>query len=74
MTADEIWAWIKATPFRPFAIHLADGRQVPITDRWQILVTPMGRTVVVATPEDSFDHHDIKTVVSISDGLYSAVA
>ena len=74
MVANEIQRRMDAKPFEPFTIHLTDGRQVPIADRWHVMVSPCGHTVVVATPEDSFDHHDVKTVTNVTDGLPAATA
>ena len=69
MTADELWSRIKATPFRPFTINVTDGRSVPVVDRWHAIVSPLGHTVIVATPDDSFDHIDMGLVVGVSEGL-----
>lgn len=40
-----------ATPFKPFVIHLSDGRCVSVPSPDFISINPAGRTAVVWTPE-----------------------
>jgi hypothetical protein len=47
MTIEQLRNVYNAQPFRPFTIHLADGRQVPVQHREFIMTVPSGRTVVV---------------------------
>jgi hypothetical protein len=50
--AEAIREAIRAQPFRPFRLHLADGRSILVAHPELILVTPQGRRVVVARAED----------------------
>ncbi len=53
MTIDQLRAAYSAEPFRPFAMHLADGRVIPVKHREFMMTVPSGRTVVVAQPDDT---------------------
>ena len=44
MTIEQMRAAYDAKPFRPFVIHLADGRAVPVNHREFIMAAPSGRT------------------------------
>jgi hypothetical protein len=63
MTAAELRRHINARPFRPFTIHVADGRAIPVAHHDFILVSPSGQLVDVFQPDDS---HDILTMVFIT--------
>ena len=55
-----------AQPFRPFVIHLADGRfaEVPAADF--VSINPGGRTVLVWTKEGGFRVIDMPLITEIS--------
>ena len=53
MTIDKIRSLYLAEPFQPFVIHLADGRQVPVSSREFIMAVPSGRMIVVSQPDDT---------------------
>ena len=42
----------QATPFQPFVLHLADGREIPVDNRDTLKSTPNERTIVVMKAED----------------------
>ena len=50
MTIEQLQAVYNAQPFRPFDLHLADGRSIPVQHRDFIMRVPRGRTIVVAEP------------------------
>jgi hypothetical protein len=54
-----------AEPFRPFLIHLADGRQVPVVSREFIMTVPSGRTVVVCQPDDTLNIIDVLLITDL---------
>ncbi len=54
MSIDEIRSECWAEPFRPFAVHMHDGRRIPVAKREHIALGPLGRTVAVCTPDDHF--------------------
>ncbi len=55
MTADTIREHITAVPFRPFTLHIADGRAIPVHARDFILVSPLGTFVDVYQRDDRQD-------------------
>ncbi len=65
MTIEQIRNSYEARPFRPFVIHLADGREVPVHHREFIMSAPSGRTVVVYQPDDSFNIIDLLLVTDL---------
>jgi len=65
MTLEEIRNVYKSEPFRPFVIHLADGREVPVISREFLLPSPSGRTVVVYQPDDSSNVIDLLLVTDL---------
>jgi hypothetical protein len=52
----------EAQLFRPFVIHLADGRAVPVYHRDFIMAVPSGRTIFVAQPDDTVNIIDLLLV------------
>ncbi len=65
MTSEQLRQVIRAQPFRPFAIHLADGRQIRVNHPELVLKAPTGRTFVVWGPDDAFEIIDLFLVSSI---------
>ena len=55
----------KASPFRPFALRLVDGRTVPVPHPEFLSVNPRGRTAVVMDERDGFEVVDLPLVVSL---------
>ena len=55
MTIDQIRSLYQAVPFRPFVMHLADGREIPVVHRDFIIASPNGREVIVYQPDNSFN-------------------
>jgi len=54
-----------ASPFRPFTLHLADGRSLPVPHRDFLSQSPSGRTVIVYGDDDSFSIIDVLLVTRI---------
>lgn len=65
MTVEQLRKAHQALPFRPFTIHTADGRKFPVPHRDFLSMSPTGRTVIVYTPEDSFDIIDLLLVATL---------
>ena len=65
MTIEKLRAAYSAQPFRPFVIHLADGRGIPVTSREFIMAVPSGRTVVVCQPDDTLNIIDLLLVTDL---------
>lgn len=52
-------------PFRPFTIHLADGRQVAVEHPEFMASAPSGRTIIVYQSDDSFNIIDLLLVTDL---------
>jgi hypothetical protein len=65
MTIEQIRAAYTAKPFRPFVIHLADGREVPVQYPEFMLTVPSGRTIIVCQPDDSLNIIDLLLVTDL---------
>ena len=65
MTIEQLKQVYNAAPFRPFIIHLADGRKIPVRHREFMATSPSGRTIVVYQQDDSFNIIDLLLVTSL---------
>lgn len=65
MTIERMQEALAAQPFRPFSIHLADGRNVPVAHREFAMSSPTGRTVVVFQPDDRMNIIDLLLVTDL---------
>lgn len=65
MTIEQMRAFYEAQPFRPFVIHLADGREIPVHHRAFIMAVPSGRTVIVCQPDDTINVIDLLLVTDL---------
>jgi hypothetical protein len=65
MTIEQVRNLLKAQPFQPFVIHLADGRQVSVYHQDFLMPSPSGRTVIVYQPDDSFNIIDTLLVTDL---------
>jgi hypothetical protein len=60
MTTEELRTAREANPFRPFIIHMADGRSYPVPHRDFVSQSPGGgRTVIVYRADTSFSILDL---------------
>jgi hypothetical protein len=65
MTIERVRELYDAEPFRPFVLHLADGREIPVLHREFIMTAPSGRTVFVMQPDDSLNIIDLLLVTDV---------
>jgi hypothetical protein len=65
MTIEQLRRLYEAEPFRPFLIHLADGRMITVRHREFLATSPSGRTIIVYQPDDSFNIIDLLLVTSL---------
>jgi hypothetical protein len=65
MTIEQLRTAYNAQPFRPFILHLADGRQIPVHHREFMATAPSGRTVTVYQPDDSSNVIDLLLVTDL---------
>jgi hypothetical protein len=72
MTIEQVRQLYAATPFHPFVIHVADGREIPVLSREFILIAPKGRLLVVAEPNGKLHHIDLLLVTDLVSKLNGA--
>jgi hypothetical protein len=65
MTIERFRDFYDAQPFKPFVLHLADGREIPIHHRDFVMAAPSGRTVVVQQPDDTLNVIDLLLVTDL---------
>ena len=56
---------LRAQPFRPFVMHLADGREIAVRHPELVVATSTGRTTVVVQPDDSLNIIDLLLVTDL---------
>lgn len=65
MTRERLLEAHRSAPFRPFTLHLADGRSFHVPHPEFLSVSPNGRTVVVHGLPDSMSILDLLLVTEI---------
>jgi hypothetical protein len=65
MTIERIREVLAVQPFRPFVMHLADGREIPVHHRELIIAAPGGRTLIVVQRDDQMNIIDLFMVTDI---------
>jgi len=65
MTAEKLQGYCRATPFQPFKVHLANGRQIEIQHPDYTFVTASGRYFVHFRDDDSHEMVDILLINSV---------
>ena len=65
MTLEELRSVANAQPFRPFVIHLTDGREVPVVHPEIVTTVPSGETILVHQPDNTIDIIDLPQVMRV---------
>jgi hypothetical protein len=65
MTFDPIRKLHDAQPFRPFVMHLADGRAIPVHHPDFVAFAPSGRNLIVYQKGDDFNVVDLLLVTDL---------
>ena len=65
MTIDQIRRLHREQPFKPFDIHLADGRMVAVEHPEMLAISPPGRTIGVGMPDGTIQIVDLLLVTSL---------
>ncbi len=65
MTIEQLRKLHQARPFRPFVLHLADGRELPVPHNEYLSHSPSGRTVIVHTADNDYSVVDLLLVTRI---------
>ena len=62
MTTEQFRATLHQQPFRPFTIHMVDGRAFDVAHPDFVAQSPSGRTVIVIQPDESYSVLDFLLV------------
>jgi hypothetical protein len=65
MTIDQVRHIYRKSPFQPFVIHIADGRDIRVNHQEFLSMSPSGRTIIIHQPDDSFEIIDLLLVTSL---------
>ena len=65
MTVERFTNTVRAQPFRPFTIHMGDGRTFFVKHQDFISRSPSGRTVIVYGENDSFSILDLLLITEL---------
>ena len=66
MTAEQLRAMREANPFRPFTMHLADGRSLTVPHRDFVSQSPGGQTIIVYGTGEAFSVVDLYIVTELA--------
>jgi hypothetical protein len=66
MTIEQFRKVLGARPFRPFTIHLADGRSAYVPHTEFVSESPSGRTMTVHQTDESSEIIDLLLVTSLA--------
>jgi hypothetical protein len=62
MAVEQLKAVHGASPFRPFTVHMGDGRSFRVDHPESLSRSPAGRTIVIYQPDDSMGILDLLLV------------
>jgi hypothetical protein len=65
MSTEQLRAVHQAIPFKPFTIHVADGRSFRVPHREFLSLSPGGRTLFVFHDEEAFSILDLLLVTEL---------
>ncbi len=65
MTIQQLDTARNARPFRPFSLHMGDGRTFPVPHPEFLSRSPTGRTVIVYGDDDQFSILDLLLMTGI---------
>jgi len=65
MTIQQLRAAQKTAPFRPFTVHMADGRDFHVPHPDFLSMSPTGRTVIIYQENDEFSILDLPLMTEI---------
>ena len=65
MTSDQVHAFLRARPFVPFAIHLADGRELRVDHPENAMVSDLGLSAAVVNPDGVIEIVDLLLITSL---------
>lgn len=72
MNVKSIREFCEAKPFRPFSVHLADGRAIPVEHPELVFFPPSNQEVLIYQQDNSFDFVDVFQITSLKQKRGSA--
>jgi hypothetical protein len=57
MTIEQVKQLYNSAPFKPFIIHLADGRRIPVKHREFMATSPSGRPIAADSRHGRFKEY-----------------
>jgi hypothetical protein len=72
VTIEQLRIMHQARPFKPFDLHLADGRAIPVLHPEFLSQSATGRTIGVAVEDDVIEVIDLLLVTSLKPRTNSA--
>jgi hypothetical protein len=66
MNVNELRRAHLARPFRPFRLHLADGRELPVDHPENLMVSSDGRSVAVYIPGEGTEIVDVPLMTGLN--------
>ena len=72
MTIQQLRAAHRAMPFRPFTVHMADGRSFHVPHPDFLFMSPTGRTVIICQEDEEFSILDLLLMTEIQTGASAA--
>lgn len=66
MTKEHLRFLRDTAPFKPFTIHMADGRSFPVPHRDFLTISPAGRTIIVFDQNDTMHLLDLLLMTELS--------
>jgi hypothetical protein len=65
MTTDQVHKMLRARPFVPFTLHLADGRALRVNHPENAMVSDLGLSAAVLNPDGVIEIVDLLLVTSL---------
>ena len=68
MTIEQLRKIHRAAPFEPFTIRTVDGLALNVNHPEVLAISPVGRTIVLMTPDRAHETIDVLMITSIRTG------
>ncbi len=65
MAGKQIREMYEATPFRPFRVHMANGKSADVPHPEFMHLSPSGQRLIVDSSDDAFEIIDVSLVTSL---------
>ena len=68
MTIEQLRRIHRTEPFEPFTVRTADGLHFEVVHPEIMAISPVGRTIVIMTPDGAHDTIDVLMITSVRTG------